>query len=109
MKTFHFLHQRKERGELQDIDIFFAEFMAELASTNDAQLINIFAELSHAQGKQHSCLDLTNRVEIIEKLKLLPSITILNPPNIKTHVSANPLVLSAVSYTHLTLPTIYSV
>ena len=59
MSRFNFLAQRKEQGDLLDVDVYFAEFIADLARTADPQLVNLFAELSHAQHTQQSCLDRT--------------------------------------------------
>ncbi|HIL98134.1 MAG TPA: exodeoxyribonuclease V subunit alpha [Pseudomonadales bacterium] len=83
---------RKQSGELADIDIYFAEFMADIANTTDHQLINAFAELSHAQLNQHACLDISGRIELVQKLKDLDCVTEVDPQD--NNVAHTPLVLT---------------
>ncbi|MBV1877885.1 MAG: exodeoxyribonuclease V subunit alpha [Pseudomonadales bacterium] len=69
------LRQRFLQGELLDIDYHFATLLAKLTNTNDAQLLDVFAELSQAQHNQHSCIDITHRPELQGKLLALDCVT----------------------------------
>ena len=89
---FDFLLQRQIQGELNYLDIYFAEFMADLAGTSDSIVVNTFANLSRAQSNQHSCLDLSDQPDIQDKLRALACVTVVNPAgNTPVHT---PLVLS---------------
>ena len=76
---FDFLMQRLNQGELNRLDIYFAEFVADLALTADAELINTFANLSHAQANQHCCLDISDSPLIQAKLRKLDCVTLVHP------------------------------
>ena len=89
---FDFLQQRLDQGELNYLDVYFAEFMADLASTSDIILVNTFANLSHAQHNQHSCLDLSGQPNIQNKLRGLTCVTQVDLSNNNT--VNTPLVLS---------------
>ena len=84
--------RKQSSGELVDMDIYFAEFMADIANTTDHQLINVFAELSHAQLNQHACLDISSRPELVQKLKKLECVTEVDPQD--NNVVHTPLVLT---------------
>ena len=72
---YDFLQQRLNQGELTHLDVYFAEFMAELSATDDGQLVNVLANLAHAQSEQHSCLDISSRTDLITKLVSLDTVT----------------------------------
>jgi exodeoxyribonuclease V alpha subunit len=72
---YGFLKQRLDQGDLTHLDVYFAEFMAELSATDDAQLVNVLANLAHAQSQQHSCLDISSRTDLIAKLVSLDTVT----------------------------------
>ena len=92
---YGFLKQRLDQGDLTHLDVYFAEFMAELSATDDAQLVNVLANLAHAQSQQHSCLDMSSRTDLIAKLASLETVTTVIAS--ERSIANTPLVLVKAS------------
>ncbi|MFT7686656.1 MAG: exodeoxyribonuclease V alpha subunit, partial [Candidatus Azotimanducaceae bacterium] len=86
---------KDKQEDLNPFDWYFASLMAEINEVQDHQIETLFARLSHAINRQNSCLDLTQDIELQNKLANLEYVTLINTDDVPKDPPISPLILWA--------------